>query len=215
MLFSIIFCILGLSIQSVIGSAFTFILGANEKSCYYVFTEQPNTQLRYYFAVQSGGSFDVDYEIKDPNGNTINKEEKKRQGDFVFRATSIGEYEFCFSNTMSTFAEKVVDFEIEFENDNANEKYRASLPQQPNAKPLAYVENMQNTIEKIQYQLNELTRTLQYYKTRNNRNQATVRSTESRIYYFSIFEVLLMVGMAFLQITIVQLFFKGSRKQLV
>ena len=56
---------------------------------------------------------------------------------------------------------------------------------------------------------------MQYYKTRNNRNQATVVSTESRIYYFSIFEVLLMVGMGFLQITIVQLFFRGSRKQLV
>lgn len=37
---------------------------------------------------------------------------KERQGDFVFTAQSIGEYKFCFNNEMSTFAEKMVDFEI-------------------------------------------------------------------------------------------------------
>jgi hypothetical protein len=38
--------------------------------------------------------------------------QKERQGDFVFTAQSVGEYRFCFSNEMSTFAEKLVDFEI-------------------------------------------------------------------------------------------------------
>lgn len=37
---------------------------------------------------------------------------KERQGDFVFTAQSIGEYRVCFNNEMSTFAEKLVDFEI-------------------------------------------------------------------------------------------------------
>ena len=37
---------------------------------------------------------------------------KERQGDFVFTAQSSGEYRFCFNNEMSTFAEKMVDFEI-------------------------------------------------------------------------------------------------------
>jgi len=30
----------------------------------------------------------------------------------VFTAQHAGEYSFCFSNDMSTFAEKIVDFEI-------------------------------------------------------------------------------------------------------
>lgn len=38
--------------------------------------------------------------------------QKERQGDFVFTATEVGEYRFCFNNEMSTFAEKFVDFEI-------------------------------------------------------------------------------------------------------
>lgn len=196
-------------------AALTFTLGAHETLCYYIFTEKPRTAISYYFAVQSGGSFDVDYTIKNPRGEVVVSEDKQRQGDFVINADLAGEYELCFSNGMSTFAEKVVDFDIIFDNDDGLNDFRANMPDQPNAKPMAHVESMQNTVDKIDLQLDGLLRTIQYYKTRNNRNQATVKSTEGRIYYFSIFEVLLMVGMAFLQITVVQLFFKGSRKQLV
>ncbi|CAM9021445.1 hypothetical protein WICANDRAFT_34054 [Wickerhamomyces anomalus NRRL Y-366-8] len=189
-------------------SALTFVLRAEEKSCFYVFTEKPKTNVGYYFAVQSGGSFDIDYTIKGPEGKLIANEEKQRQGDWVFNAEVPGEYEFCFSNGMSTFAEKVVDFEINLEND-----FKASLPKSE-SQPVA-VEGIVKSVETIDGKLNGLLKTLQYYKTRNNRNQSTVKSTESRIFYFSIYEVGLIVGMAILQVTVVQLFFKGSRKQLV
>jgi len=62
--------------------------------------------------VQSGGSFDVDYSVTGPNERTIMAGNKERQGDFVFTANDTGEYRFCFNNEMSTFAEKMVDFEI-------------------------------------------------------------------------------------------------------
>ena len=38
--------------------------------------------------------------------------EKERQGDFVFTALNSGEYRVCFNNEMSTFADKMVDFEV-------------------------------------------------------------------------------------------------------
>lgn len=62
--------------------------------------------------VQSGGSFDVDYSVTAPGGKIVLDGTKERQGDFVFTAQSVGEYTFCFNNEMSTFAEKMVDFEI-------------------------------------------------------------------------------------------------------
>ncbi|ODV59265.1 emp24/gp25L/p24 family protein [Ascoidea rubescens DSM 1968] len=189
-------------------SALTFVLGAQEKSCYYVLTEEPEVYVGYYFAVQSGGSFDVDYTIMGPDGKVVISKEKQRQGDWIFKADLPGEYEFCFANEMSTFAEKVVDFEIKLEND-----FKAHLPESPNQP--ASVEGMVSSVENIDSKLNNLIRTLQYYKTRNNRNQSTVRSTESRIFWFSILEVLLMCGMAGLQVAVVHLFFNGSRKQLV
>ena len=47
-----------------------------------------------------------------PNEKVIMDGSKERQGDFVFSAGEIGEYRFCFNNEMSTFADKLVDFEI-------------------------------------------------------------------------------------------------------
>lgn len=62
--------------------------------------------------VQSGGSFDIDYVVTSPTQKVILDGSKERQGDFVFTANEIGEYKFCLDNDMSTFAEKLVDFEI-------------------------------------------------------------------------------------------------------
>lgn len=198
----------------VAASALTFNLPAKEQACFFVFTENPDTQISFYYAVQHGGSFDIDYTIRDPSGHLILSKTKERQGDLIVSAQHIGEYSFCFSNEMSTFADKMIDFEVKFVGDY-NQQFRASMPEQPNTKPIEHVDAMKRTVGHIERQLDDLKRSLQYYKTRNNRNQNTVRSTESRMYYLSILEVLLMVGMAVLQITVVQLFFKGSRKQLV
>jgi hypothetical protein len=124
-------CGLVASISSLASAtALTYKLLANEKACFYTYVEQKGAKIAFYFAVsisswdsyrtdrwlsvqvQSGGSFDVDYEVLGPNQKVILDGQKERQGDFVFTATESGEYRFCFNNEMSTFAEKFVDFEI-------------------------------------------------------------------------------------------------------
>jgi len=62
--------------------------------------------------VQSGGSFDIDYSVIGPGDKVILDGSKERQGDFVFTATTEGEYRFCFDNDMSTVTDKMVDFEV-------------------------------------------------------------------------------------------------------
>lgn len=62
--------------------------------------------------VQSGGSFDIDYAVFGPDDKIIMEAAKERQLDSVFTAKQSGEYRFCFNNEMSTFADKLVDFEI-------------------------------------------------------------------------------------------------------
>lgn len=59
----------------------------------------------------------VDYAVHGPDKQPGKEKiildgQKERQGDYVFTATETGEYRFCFDNSMSTFADKVVDFEI-------------------------------------------------------------------------------------------------------
>lgn len=47
-----------------------------------------------------------------PDKKIILSGTKERQGDFVFTANHVGDFEFCFSNQMSTVTDKVIDFEI-------------------------------------------------------------------------------------------------------
>ena len=62
--------------------------------------------------MQSGGNFDVDYVVTGPSGKVVLEGQKERQAEFVFTATQQGDYKFCFSNEMSTHADKMVDFDI-------------------------------------------------------------------------------------------------------
>lgn len=62
-------------------------------------------------------SVQVDYKVYGPaiqagKDQVVLDGEKERQGDFVFTANQVGEYRFCFDNSMSTMTDKLVDFEI-------------------------------------------------------------------------------------------------------
>ena len=71
--------------------------------------------------VQSGGSFDIDFDVKDPNDKVLLDGERERQGDYVLTANTVGEYSFCFENDMSTLTEKLIDFDIMVESEPRRE----------------------------------------------------------------------------------------------
>lgn len=99
-------------VSLVSATALTYKMAANEEACFYANADKQGLKIAFYFAVQSGGSFDINYEVTGPGDKVIMDGEKERQGDFVFTANQIGDYKFCFDNDMSTYQEKFVDFEI-------------------------------------------------------------------------------------------------------
>merc|ERR1711939_362992 len=201
--------ILALLTSTISATALTYKLQPNEKACFFADVKQRSSKIAFYFAVQSGGSFDVDYEVVGPQERTIMKGEKEKQGDFVFTANDIGEYRFCFNNEMSTWAEKLVDFEIAVENES-----RAQLPAKQGSTP-EQTSVLEESILKLSSQLSTINRNQKYFRTRENRNFSTVRSTESRIFNFSMLELIMMVMMAGFQVFIVRFFFQGARKGFV
>ncbi|KAK9456989.1 emp24/gp25L/p24 family/GOLD-domain-containing protein [Dipodascopsis uninucleata] len=194
-------------ISRVSATALTYNVAANEKACFYTYNEKPGVKVAFYFAVQSGGSFDIDYSVISPSQKVVLDGERERQGDFVFTANEVGEYKFCFLNEMSTFAEKMVDFEIAVENEA-----RAELPVKQAGGTEEETSLLENSIHSVSGKLTAISRTQKYFRTRENRNFSTVKSTESRIFYFSVIEVLGIVGMSVGQVLVVKLFFTGSRK---
>ncbi|KAI8050774.1 emp24/gp25L/p24 family/GOLD-domain-containing protein [Thamnidium elegans] len=205
MLFSLLF---GLFLavllpQSSDATALTYSLPANEDACFYIWADKPGKKLGFYFAVQQGGSFDIDFEIKGPNEASILKGEHERQGDYVFTANHYGEYSFCFSNDMSTFAEKLIDFEISVENEvRPNFQKDSSGKEQP-----ATLTEMEESLFRLSGSLTNIARSQKYFRTRENRNYATVTSTQDRIFWFAFMESIAIVAMAGLQVFVVKNFF--------
>ena len=67
--------------------------------------------------VVTGGHYDVDCRLEDPEGNTLYKEMKKQYDSFTFTASKNGTYKFCFSNEFSTFTHKTVYFDFQVGDD--------------------------------------------------------------------------------------------------
>lgn len=96
-------------------------------------------------------------------------------------------------------------------NHQVENEVRAQLPSKQGAHP-EQTTVLEESILKLSAQLSTISRNQKYFRTRENRNFSTVKSTEKRIFNFSIMEVALMVIMAGLQVFIVRFFFQGARK---
>ncbi|KAF8874910.1 emp24/gp25L/p24 family/GOLD-domain-containing protein [Mucidula mucida] len=114
----------------VSGSALTTPIAANERLCFYADVDKAGEKIGFYFAVQSGGSFDIDYTVTAPSSKVLLDGTRERQGDYVLTANEVGEYAFCFENDMSTISGKLIDFDIMVESEPRREALatRSVLP---------------------------------------------------------------------------------------
>ena len=92
-----------------------------------------------------------------------------------------------------------------------DEQKHAQIPTKGGADN-AQTAHLEETIFKVSSQLSTISWMQKYFRTRENRNFSTVQSTEARIFNFSLIEVIMMVGMAVLQVLVVRFFFQGARK---
>ncbi|ORY78949.1 emp24/gp25L/p24 family/GOLD-domain-containing protein [Protomyces lactucae-debilis] len=184
------------------GSPITYRVKSNENACFYTNVDKAGEKISFYFAVQAGGDFDIDYYVRTPTFQLVLEGTKERSGDFVFTATETGEYTFCFNNNMSTVTDKVVDFEI-----NVESEPRPELPTKQGI-PSEATNGLEDSVFKVSSQVSQLSRTQKYFRTREHRNMSTVQSTEHRIFWFALLESGAMVTMSALQVFIVRTFFQ-------
>ncbi|KAH7103301.1 emp24/gp25L/p24 family/GOLD-domain-containing protein [Auriculariales sp. MPI-PUGE-AT-0066] len=189
------------------GSALTAPIPANARQCYFADVDKSGEKLGFYFAVQSGGSFDIDFEVKDPHGRILLNGQRERQGDYVFTAHAVGEYEICFENDMSTLTEKLVDFDIMVESEP-----RRELPMKP-GQISDQTSALEESIYRLSNMLMKIKRTQQYFHTRENRGMSVVASTKSRIFWYAILQCLAVVGVAVGQVYILQTFFTTTGRR--
>ncbi|KAF8521134.1 emp24/gp25L/p24 family/GOLD-domain-containing protein, partial [Gautieria morchelliformis] len=188
-------------------SALTTAIPANQRSCFYADVDKAGEKIGFYFAVQSGGSFDIDFEVKDPNEKVLLDGLRERQGDYVFTANTVGEYAFCFENDMSTLTGKLIDIDIMVESEPRREA---------SAKPGQISEHtsaLEESIYKLSAMLQNIRRTQKHFHTRERRGFSVVESTQSRIFWYGVLETLVIIGMAVFQVYILQTFFTRTGRR--
>lgn len=194
---------------SVSGAALTTLVEPHEKSCFYAWVDAAGEKVGFYFAVQSGGHFDIDYTVHDPDNKLIIGGHKERQLDIIFTGNMVGEYTFCFANAMSTLAEKLIDFDITVESEP-----RLDLPITPAKLLKEHSAPLEEGIASVDEKLTQIARTQRYFRVRENRNFDTVNSTQSKLFWYSVVESATMVAISAAQVWIVRaLFERGNTKR--
>lgn len=193
----------------------TYKMGSHERACFYTNAKREGEKLAFYYSVQSGGDAEVSYDVTGPSGN-IMIQGKERQGDWVLSATGAGDYAFCFSNAATQIAEKVIDFDITAQYEELDRDVSFTADSGVNEEEVRRkVQPLIDSATKLSNALNSLQKVQKYIKKREYRNLATVVSTNSRIGYFGFLQCLILIGIAFSEVTIIERFFIKSGKMRV
>ena len=185
-------------------NALSVIIPANSNFCFNVNSNKKGQRLSFAFAVEAGGAYDIDYQIIDPELKVVESGSKQKHADLVLEA-GVGEYAFCFSNAMSTFSEKVVDFDIFLE--------ETEVPLKPATD--TGIAGLDDSLRRIINSTNTIIRMQKYFMARELRNMVTAKSTDSRIFWFNIVGCTVLVGMSCLQVFIVRAFFRSDKKRAI
>ena len=95
-------------VDRVDAAALSTRVPSQKDACFYTWVDQQYEKVGFYFAVQEGGNFDIDYSVVSPSERIILEGTKSSQEDFVFTGNEMGEYRFCFHNQHSSHGEKLV-----------------------------------------------------------------------------------------------------------
>lgn len=107
---AIILCLVCLA-QRVESAALTTTVAPHSRSCFYAWVDQKYEKVGFYFGVQRGGDFDIEYSVTSPSNVLILEGQSTTSEDLVFTANEFGEFSFCFENFVSSYGEKTVSFE--------------------------------------------------------------------------------------------------------
>lgn len=200
-----------ISLLCMLSTAFAVIplsihLPGSARKCYFVRAHTDDAKIRVNFAVMTGGDYAIDATLSRPDGSVAQSVQHSEGDDWLLAARSVGDYELCFNNPQGD--DKTVQFEYQIDTNSIE----AVPPRRANDE---YTNQMYVYVDEIDNYASEISRKLLYLKSRNMRNEETVKSTASRVRWFSFLGLLSIVGMAVFNVVIVQLFFKGSRRNVV
>lgn len=159
---------------------------------------QKGTKIKFTFEVLDGGSLDIDLAIKDPNDYVIHSEQRQSSGRYTIEANQEGPHTYCFSNKMSSFATKIVMFNVDF----TDVKKESDQEQ----------DKLQNMVTELSGLVTGVKHEMDFLAARDRLHRRISELINSRVTMWSLFEVILTLITAVGQTYYVKRFFEVRRK---
>ncbi|MEE6508153.1 hypothetical protein FKM82_019432 [Ascaphus truei] len=190
-----------LSLGCADASEITFELPDNAKQCFYEDVIQ-GTKCTLEFQVITGGHYDVDCRLEDPDGIVLYKEMKKQYDSFTFAASRNGTYKFCFSNEFSTFTHKTVYFDFQVGEDP---------PLFPNENRATALTQMESACVSIHEAYKSVMDYQTHFRLREAQGRSRAEDLNTRVAYWSVGEAAILLVVSIGQVFLLKSFFSDKR----
>ncbi|XP_070684425.1 transmembrane emp24 domain-containing protein 3 [Pempheris klunzingeri] len=179
------------------GTELTFELPDNDKQCFYEELEK-DVKFDIDFQVISGGNYDVDCFVTDPQNNVLYNEKKKQYDSFSHTTAMMGVYKVCFSNEFSTFTHKIVYLEFR------HGEEEPLLQSMSSATALTQLESSCVSIHEI---LKVVADSQTWYRLREAYDRTKAEHLLERVTYWSAGETVLLFVIGIGQVMLLKSFF--------
>lgn len=190
--------VFGLFVFLAVLFAHNVLLTPYGKQCFFE-NLKANDELAISFQVGSRNplnseQYTVDFSIINPNGQVVQSRENLDHGDISYKADVSGKYLYCFSNEKTNR----VDLDVSF-----------------NVHGVVYIDVNDpeaNTLDYAIQQLNRLTQEVKdeqaYLVIRERTHRNTAESTNSRVKWWSVFQIIVVAANSLFQIYYLRRFFE-------
>jgi len=198
---------LGLFLQYSLASL-TFQVEPRTSDCFYL-DLMPGQRVRIPFYVTRGGLLDIDLRINGPNNEQIYSGMQFESSQFEFISRFQGPHSICWNNEMSRWTAKVVQFHVEV--DGRKIALEPGNPKQDEVLTPGALTPMEDSINKISTALDSIQSDQRYFRSREQRHRDTAESTNARVFWYSVIESILLIGISLGQVYYLRKFFEVKR----
>ncbi|GMM33062.1 Emp24 protein [Saccharomycopsis crataegensis] len=182
----------------VVASAHNVLLAPYNKQCFFE-TLKANDELAVSFQVgdrnpQGTEQLTCDFWILNPSGQVVKREDRVSHGDFSTIAKTSGKFQYCFSNEGSSIATKDVSFNIhgviyiDVNDPNSN--------------------SLEASVKRLSQLTNEVKDQQNYIIIRERTHRNTAESTNSRVKWWSVFQLIVVGVNSVFQVYYLKRFFE-------
>ncbi|KAI6047101.1 COPII-coated vesicle protein [Pisolithus marmoratus] len=189
-------CIVLLPVLSTLVSAHKVTVEASTKECFFEDLHR-HDQMTVTYQVGEGGHLDIDFWLTDPEGDVLAKQIRQSTGSTSITAEKDGRYEYCFSNQMSTMADKQVSF---------------------NVHGIIYIPEEADIVAPVEREIRSLAIGLlavkdeqEYIVVRERRHRDTAESTNDRVKWWSVLQAIVLFSVVAWQVYYLKSFFEVKR----